>query len=74
MGGVRTASLYVDAGNGKLKTVSVRTSITDGNATAIETTELKEGDEIVVGLATAKAGNLAGSGSAGGGPPRRMGM
>jgi hypothetical protein len=48
-------------------------SITDGNATAIETTELKEGDEIVVGLTTAKAG-LPGGSSAGGGPPRRVGM
>ncbi|HEX7579078.1 MAG TPA: efflux RND transporter periplasmic adaptor subunit [Thermoanaerobaculia bacterium] len=73
VGGQRTASLYVDAGNGKLKPVSVKTSITDGNTTAIETTELKEGDEIVVGLATAKAG-LPGGSSAGGGPPRRVGM
>jgi HlyD family secretion protein len=73
VGGQRTASLYVDAGNGKLKPVSVKMSITDGNATAIETTELKEGDEIVVGLATAKAG-LPGGSSAGGGPPRRVGM
>lgn len=73
VGGQRTASLYVDAGNGKLKPVPVKTSISDGNATAIEATELKEGDEIVVGLATAKVGTVGGS-SAGGGPPRRMGM
>ncbi len=71
--GERTASLYVDAGNGKLRAVPVKTSITDGNSTAIETTELKEGDEIVVGLATAKA-SIPGGSPAGGGPPRRMGM
>jgi HlyD family secretion protein len=73
-GGQRTANLYVDAGNGKLKAVPVKTSITDGNTTAIETAELKEGDEIIVGLATVKAGNLAGGNQAGSGPPRRMGM
>ena len=73
VGGVRTATLYVDAGNGKLKAVPVKTSITDGNATAIESADLKEGDEIVVGLATAKASAPGGS-PAGGGPPRRMGM
>jgi HlyD family secretion protein len=71
--GQRSASLYVDAGNGKLKAVTVKTSITDGNATAIESADVKEGDEIVVGLATVKAGNLGG-GSPSGGGPRRMGM
>jgi HlyD family secretion protein len=74
VGGVRSATLYVEAGNGKLRPVTVKTSITDGNFTAIDATDLKEGDEVVVGLATAKAGNLAGGGQAGGGPPRRMGM
>ncbi len=70
--GPRPATVYVEAGNGKLKPVVVKTSITDGNATAIESADLKEGDEIVVGLATARAG-IPGS-PAGGGPPRRMGM
>ena len=72
VGGQRTSSLYVETESGKVKAVSVKTSITDGNTTAIETADLKEGDEIVVGLATARAGT-AGSTPSGGGPPRRMG-
>jgi len=39
---------------GKLKPVSVRTSITDGNFTAIESRDLKAGQIIVVGLTTAR--------------------
>jgi hypothetical protein len=46
---------------GKLKPVTVKTLITDGNYTAIEAPDLKEGDEIVVGLATARAGVPGGS-------------
>ncbi len=34
----------------------MKTLITDGNLTAIRSDELKEGDEIIVGLATARAG------------------
>jgi hypothetical protein len=33
----------------------VATSITDGAFTAVESTTLKEGDEVVVGLATSRA-------------------
>ena len=40
---------------GKLRAVPVKTSITDGTLTAIETDALKEGDEIVIGLATSRA-------------------
>ena len=68
----RAGTLYVDAANGKgkLKPVAVKTLITDGNMTAIESSDLKEGDEIVVGLATARAsapGGGAGPGGPGGG-------
>ncbi len=65
----RSGTLYVEVpnGKGKLKAVTVKTLITDGNMTAIESADLKEGDEIIVGLATARAGASA-SGSPGGGP------
>jgi len=48
--------------------VRLRTTLTDGNLTAVVTDELKEGDEVVLGLATARA-----AGNAGGGAPRGMG-
>jgi HlyD family secretion protein len=67
----RSATLYVEVPNGKvkLKSVTVRTLITDGNMTAIESADLKEGDEIIVGLATARAGASASGSPAGGGGP-----
>ena len=48
----------------------MRTLITDGNLTAIRSDELKEGDEIIVGLATAKAGGPSGGQGAPGGGRR----
>jgi len=74
-GGMRasagTGTLYVEVPNsgGKLKPVTVRTLITDGNLTAIRSDDLKEGDEIIVGLATARAGAPGGGspGAPGGG-------
>jgi HlyD family secretion protein len=65
-----TVYVEVPNGKGKLKAVTVRTSITDGNMTAVESQDLKEGDEIIVGLATARAGGPA-SASAPGGPGGR---
>jgi HlyD family secretion protein len=64
------ATVYVEVpnGKGKVKAVTVRTSITDGNMTAVESQDLKEGDEIIVGLSTARAGGAASSASAPGGP------
>jgi HlyD family secretion protein len=54
-GGRRKESVvYIMNETGKLKTVSVRTSITDGNFTAVESKDLKPGQVIVVGLATAR--------------------
>ena len=66
----RSGTLYVELPNGrvKVKAVTVKTLITDGNMTAIESADLKEGDEIIVGLATARA-NTASSGSPAGGSP-----
>jgi HlyD family secretion protein len=55
-GGRRKESVvYVMNEAGKLKPVSVRTSITDGNFTAVESKDLKPGQVIVVGLTTARA-------------------
>ena len=72
-GGSGTATLYVEVPNtgGKLKPVAVKTLITDGNLTAIQTNDIKEGDEIIVGLATARAGVPGGGTSAPGGGGRR---
>jgi len=68
-----TGTLYVEVPNtgGKLKPVTVRTLITDGNLTAIRTDELKEGDEVIVGLATARAGAPSSGGQAAPGGGRR---
>jgi HlyD family secretion protein len=63
----RGAVLYLEVGGGKLKPVKVKTGITDGNVTTIESDELKEGTEIVVGLATARAGDMSGRPPGGGG-------
>jgi len=51
----RGSVVYVLEIDRKLKAVPVRASITDGNFTAIESTELKEGNEVVTGLLTARA-------------------
>jgi HlyD family secretion protein len=62
------ATVYVEVPNakGKVKAVTVRTSITDGNMTAVESQDLTEGDEIIVGLATARAGGPSSNSSSGG--------
>lgn len=64
----RSGEVYVELPTGKLRTVRLRTTLTDGNLTAVVTDELKEGDEVVLGLATARA-----AGNAGGGAQRGMG-
>jgi HlyD family secretion protein len=71
--GSQGGEVYVEVADGKLKPAKVKTSITDGNVTAAESDELKEGDEVVVGLATLKAGDTStarppGGGGAGRGP------
>ncbi len=67
----READVYVELPTGKLRAIHVKTALTDGNVTAIEGDALKEGDEVILGLATAKA--MANSGGGGGGGPRGMG-
>ncbi len=64
----RSGEVYVELPTGKLRAVRLKTTLTDGNLTAVESEELKEGDEVVLGLATARAAS-----GAGGGAPRGMG-
>ncbi|MBK9964264.1 MAG: efflux RND transporter periplasmic adaptor subunit [Holophagales bacterium] len=66
----READVYVELPTGKLRAVHVKTALTDGNVTAIEGDGLKDGDEVVLGLATVKA---MGSSGGGGGGARGMG-
>jgi HlyD family secretion protein len=47
--------VYISETTGKLKPVPVKTFITDGNFTAVESPELSEGGNVVVGLVTARA-------------------
>ena len=62
----READVYVELPTGKLRAIHVKTALTDGNVTAIEADALKEGDEVVLGLATARAmANSGGGGSRG---------
>lgn len=58
-GASRMATVYIPAEKGKLQPVQVRTSITDGSFTAVASNQLKPGDEVVVGLATAKASSTS---------------
>ena len=51
----KAASIYTLNDLGKLVAVSVKTSITDGNFTGIESAELKPGQLVVVGLVTTRA-------------------
>jgi len=69
----RPQTVWVPApdGKGDPKPVEVRTGITDGRNTQIVSGELKPGDKIIVGLATAKAATgaspMGGPGGPGGG-------
>lgn len=68
----RGQSVYVLEGKDDLKPVSIRTGITDGRFTAVVDGDLKEGDTIVVGVATAKVettGSFPGAGGPMGGRP-----
>ncbi len=65
-GGRRQQTVYVLGDGGELKAVPVKTGISDGRFTAITEGDLKPGDKIAVGFATAKV-DLQGS------PPAGMG-
>jgi HlyD family secretion protein len=61
----QTVYVLVDAEKGTLKPVSIRTGISDGHYTQVVEGDLKPGDPVVTGLATAKVqqqGNLPGMG------------
>jgi HlyD family secretion protein len=49
------STIYALDMNGKLKPVSVTASITDGAYTAVESSTLKEGDDVIVGFSTSRA-------------------
>jgi HlyD family secretion protein len=66
----KPSTVYVLDESKKLKPVSIRTGITDGRYTQVLSGDLKEGDEVVVGLATAKVEGpppMGGTGPRGGG-------
>lgn len=73
--GGRPQTVYVQAGGEKekktLKPVEIRTGITDGRYTQVLSGDLKVGDQVVVGIATAKVEGpppMGGQGGPGGGP------
>ncbi len=49
------STIYTLDMNGKIKPVSVTASITDGAFTAVESSTLKEGDDVIVGFSTSRA-------------------
>ncbi len=49
------STIYTLDMNGKLKPVSVTASITDGAFTAVESSALKQGDDVIVGFSTSRA-------------------
>ena len=67
---VKQQTVYRLDANKKLQPIQIRTGITDGRFTQIVDGELKVGDEIVVGIATAKVEGpppMGGAGQPGGG-------
>ncbi len=63
-------AVYVLGDNGRPRAVQVRTGITDGNFTAVESAALKAGDHVIVGTATktAAGGTVSPSGTRTRGP------
>ena len=71
-GRARPQTVYESQGpKGEPKPVEVRTGVTDGRFTQIVSGEVKTGDTVIVGLATAKAATTGGPPGAGPGGPRR---
>jgi HlyD family secretion protein len=54
-----TQTVYVRAGGDRLKAVAIRTGISDGRFTQVLEGELKPGDAVVIGQATAKSDRSA---------------
>jgi hypothetical protein len=61
----RPQTVYILGADNKLKAVEIRTGITDGHYTQVLSGDLKEGDNIVVGLATSKVDTNAPPGAGG---------
>jgi len=57
---------------GKLRMVFIRTGVTDGNYTELLGGQLNEGDEVIIGTATAGSANTSAEQSRGGRPPMMM--
>jgi HlyD family secretion protein len=73
-GGARPTTIYEPQGpKDDPKPVEIRTGITDGRFTQIVSGEVKPGDTVIVGLATAKA-NTAGTAPPGAAPGGRRGF
>jgi len=71
-GRARALTVYEPQGTkGEPKPVEVRTGVTDGRFTQIVSGEVKPGDTVIVGLATAKAATTGGPPGAAPGGPRR---
>jgi HlyD family secretion protein len=70
--GSRPTTVYEPpAGKGEPKSVEIRTGITDGRFTQVTSGDLKSGDPVIIGLATAKASTAGAPPGAGPGGPRR---
>ncbi len=76
-GAAKSQTVYILAGGEKekktLKPVEIRTGISDGRFTHVVSGDLKPGDPVVVGIATAKVEGpppMGGQGGPGGGAPR----
>ncbi len=63
-GGAKMQTVYTLGADRKLTPVQIRTGITDGRFTQVISGELKEGDAVVVGLATSKVESAAPLGGA----------
>jgi HlyD family secretion protein len=75
--GAKPQTVYLLGADKKLKPAHIRTGITDGRYTQVISGDVKEGDPVVVGLATAKVegpppmgGTGPGGGQRGGGGRR----
>ncbi|MGZ5440265.1 MAG: efflux RND transporter periplasmic adaptor subunit [Thermoanaerobaculia bacterium] len=65
-GGAKMQTVYTLGADRKLTPVPIRTGISDGRFTQVVSGGLKEGDAVVVGLATSKVESAAPMGGAGG--------
>ena len=71
--GAKAQTVYILGADKKLQPRQIRTGITDGRFTQVVGGELKPGDPVIVGLATAKVEGpppMGGGGGPGGGGPR----